>query len=224
MLALSMQRAISCCGKIHFGQVNQQTIKRQGKGDAMVEPMTPQAIMTTGQIGKIQELLGAGLRKAELQSEPVQEVLEHRGGKLAEELVAVVRKYAEAESNLIIRSAKVDRTRTPQQVLDATGRKQYTDRKAVDSMPRGEGEEVEVGFFKLDLSARGGLISDDDLEKEFEFRGIKPDPYAVAAVNAADPAFADTHPNGTHWKDAQGKWCFATFYRWVGGERNVHVC
>jgi len=41
-------------------------------------------------------------------------------------------------------------------------------------------------------------------------------------VNTDDPAFADEHPNCTHWKDGEGKWCFATFSRW-GGERGVDV-
>ena len=39
---------------------------------------------------------------------------------------------------------------------------------------------------------------------------------------SADPAFADDHPNFTHWQDADGKWCYAAFRRW-GGERCVRV-
>jgi len=41
-------------------------------------------------------------------------------------------------------------------------------------------------------------------------------------VNEADPAFADEHPNGTHWKDAEGKWCFVAFVGW-DDERRVNV-
>ena len=125
--------------------------------------------------------------------------------------------------NRIARKVKVNRNRTPQESLDATGRAQYTDRKVVNAMPKGEGEEVEVVFFKPDLSQHNDFISDDDLEKEFELRGLKPaDPVSVAAVNEADPAFADEKPHGTHWKDAKGNWCCATFSRW-SGERRVFV-
>jgi hypothetical protein len=61
------------------------------------------------------------------------------------------------------------------------------------------------------------------LDKEYERRGLKPaDPYTLAAVNEADPAFADKHPNGTHWKDADDKWRYAAFYRW-SDERRAHV-
>ena len=67
--------------------------------------------------------------------------------------------------NRIARKVKVNRNRTPQESLDATGRAQYTDRKVVNAMPKGEGEEVEVVFFKPDLSRHNGFISDDDLEK-----------------------------------------------------------
>ena len=117
--------------------------------------------------------------------------------------------------NRIARKVKVNRNRTPQESLDATGRAQYTDRKVVNAMPKGEGEEVEVVFFKPDLSQHNDFISDDDLEKEFELRGLKPaDPVSVAAVNEADPAFADEKPHGTHWKDAKGNWFYATFDRW----------
>lgn len=124
---------------------------------------------------------------------------------------------------LIFRIVKVNRARSPQDALDATGRKQYTDRSVVDAMPKGEGDKAEVVFFKPDLSERDGFITDDDLEKEYELRGLIPaDPYSLAAVNEADPAFADEKPNATHWKDAQGKWCCAVFSRWHG-ERGVLV-
>ena len=88
-------------------------------------------------------------------------------------------------------------------------------------MPRGEGEEVDVHFFKPRPSAyKNGVISDDALAKEYDFFGLKPaDPYSQGAVHEADPFFADEHPNGTHWKDANGNWCFAAWGRWRGGRR-----
>ena len=122
------------------------------------------------------------------------------------------------DETLLNRLVKVDRTRTPQAVLDATGRKQYTDNDVVATMPRGTDEEVKIVFFKL-----GRYISDVDLDKEYESRGLKPaDPYSLAAVNEDDPAFADEHPNATHWKDADGNWCHAAFRLWHV-ERGVGV-
>ena len=187
----------------------------------MTQVVSPSATnsITSGQIGKIQELLGAALRKSGLQSEPTQSVIEQQGDALVAEMVATVRKRVEAVSSMIVRHVKVNRNRTPQQVLDATGRKQYTDSKVVKAMPKGEGDETDVHFFKL-----GRYVSDADLEKEYELRGLKPaDPYSLAAVNEADPAFADEYPNGTHWKDASGNWCYAVFNQWSGGERGVSV-
>lgn len=126
-------------------------------------------------------------------------------------------------SSLIVRKVNVNRARSPQEALDATGRTQYTTRKVVDSMPKGEGSNAEVVFFKPDLTKRGNYISDDDLEAEFESRGLAPaDPLSVAAVNEADPTFADKIPHGTHWKDANGNWCCAMFNRWYD-ERLVRV-
>ena len=92
-------------------------------------------------------------------------------------------------------------------------------------MPRGEEDEGKVVFFKPqpEVYDKNGLISDDNLEKEFEFHGLKPcDPYKLSQVNADDPAFADERPNATHWKDGNGNWCYAAFYRWYGG-RHVNV-
>lgn len=186
----------------------------------MATTMTPSDEgITLGQIGKAQELFGAALRKSGLPSTAVQHVLEKQGAVLAEEWLAVLRKRVEAVSNTIVRHVRVDRTRTPEEALDATGRRQYVDSAVVAGMPRGEFEEVDVYFFKVDR-----FVNDADLEKEYATRGFVPaDVYTCAAVSADDPAFADTRPYGTHWKDADGRWCFATFSRWDDDERSVHV-
>ncbi|MBU0964389.1 hypothetical protein KKC06_05115 [Patescibacteria group bacterium] len=186
----------------------------------MAKTMTPS--MTDGQIDKVVENITAGFRKRlrdhrdELSSDTVQTVLGQKD--FISALFAEFRQRVEAVSNMIVRKVKVDRTRTSQEALDVTGRKQYTDDDVVKSMPNGKGDETEVIFFKV-----GRTISDDDLEKEYELRGLVPaDPYSLCAVNGNDPAFADEHPNGTHWKDSNGKWCFASFGRWID-ERGVSV-
>lgn len=185
----------------------------------MTKVVSPSGVsQITGQIGKLQELLVSRLRKSGLPSDQTQQVIETQGDAIADEMFAAVRRRVEAMSGFIVRRAKVNRARAPQAALDATGRKQYTDRTVVDAMPRGKGDEVEVYFFNV-----GRYVSDDEAENEFDLRGLKPaDPYALAAVNEADLAFADGHPNATHWKDANGKWCYAVFDRW-DGERHVHV-
>jgi len=175
--------------------------------------MTPSKQTTAGQIDKAVANYRALLDKhsGEFNAEVVQMVLGQP--ELAGEQFAVFRRRVEAVSNLIIRIVKVNRTRTPQQALDATDRTLYTNSTVVSTMPQGSGEETEVVFFQV-----GRNIGDDDLEKEYEFRGLVPvDPYSLAAVNETDPVFADQHPNCTHWKDADGKWCFAFFGRWDGG-------
>lgn len=179
--------------------------------------MTP-STMTDGQIDKAVDLFRAGLRKhrSEFGSDAMQQTLGNK--ELVPELLGVFRKYVEMISDCVVRHFTCNRARTPNEVLNATGREQYIDREVVNSMPRGEGEEGDVAFFNL-----GRYVSDDNLEKEYELRGLKPaDPYSLAAVNAADPAFADEHPNGTHWKDKNGNWCFAAFGR-CADERRVGV-
>ncbi len=192
----------------------------------MAKTMPPSAeskVMTAGQITRAVDRFRAMLEKhaGEFDAKAVQVVLGQP--EFTDEVFEVFHRRVETISRRVIRTAKVNRGRSQQEAIEATGRAQYTDRKVVDAMPKGEGDEVEVVFFKPDLSQRNGFISDDDLEKEFELRGLKPaDPISVAAVNEADPAFADEKPHGTHWKDAKGNWCYATFGRW-GDRRGVRV-
>ena len=127
-------------------------------------------------------------------------------------MVAAVRRRVELTSKMAVRRVRVDRSRTPEQALEATGRRPLTDYRAMNAMPAGEREEVEVVFFNL-----GRLVSDEELEKQYELRGLRPaDPYSLAAVNETDASFADNRPNSTHWLDAKGNWCYAAFSRWKG--------
>jgi hypothetical protein len=203
----------------HNGQSSEE--QKRKRDDAMAKIMSPsteQKMMTAGQVDKAVANFRVLLEKhaPEFPSEAVQTALGQPG--LVGEMFAVFRKHVEAVSNMITRRVKVNRNREPRAVLDATGWKQYTNSAVVSAMPHGEGEEVDVVFFKLDR-----FVSDVDLEKEYELRGLKPaDPYSLAAVNEVNPAFADEHLNSTHWLDADGKWCFAAFGRW-GVERSVNV-
>ena len=69
----------------------------------MATAVSPSEGITAGQIGKIQELVSARLRKSGLLSEPVHQALEKSGDAIAEEMVAVVRKHAEATMFLVPR-------------------------------------------------------------------------------------------------------------------------
>lgn len=191
----------------------------------MTQIMTA-AEMTDGQIENAVNKLRDAMRKhrSEITSDVAQQVLGVEN--LGMMMFTPFRERAKSVSDLpdlIVRKVKVNRGRSQQEAIEATGCAQYTDRTVVDAMPKGEGDEVEVVFFKPDLSNRNGYISDDDLEKEFDLRGLKhADPISVAAVNEADPAFADEKTHGTHWKDVKGNWCYAAFGRW-DGMRGVSV-
>lgn len=174
--------------------------------------------ITAGQIGKIQELLSAGLRKSELQSESVQQVIEIQGETLVEELVAVVRKRVEAIAKTIYRAVRVDRTRTSAQAIDATNRyKWYIDERVLAEMPTGGRENDTAEIFELDYDP-----TVDQLDGEYEARGLRPDPLVAAQVVVDDPSFADDRPLAVQWRDAQGRACYAIFDR-RDGQRQVNV-
>ena len=186
----------------------------------MAKAVSPSAVLSPGQITKLTDLLSAGLRKAELPSDVSQQVIEDQGEAVVKEFVTGFRRRVEAISGLIARRVKVDRTRTPQGAINATGRTPYTNSSVVNNMPGQTGDpEVEVVFFRI-----GRTIKVTELAAEYESRGLVPaDPYSLAAVNEAEPAFADTYPNGTQWQDAEGQYCFAAFARWFDGGRHVRV-
>ena len=189
----------------------------------MAETMIASDEMTGRQIETALDQVRAAMRKhsSEIPKEIAQQVL--GVDNLGMQMFAVFRKQAEMFSNMIVHRWKASLMPSPMEVLKATGRRLYVDDAVVSAMPRGTGEEGKTIFFPLDLSKRGGHISDDDLEKEFESHGLLPEyPDNLADVNKADPAFADEHPNCTHWKDKNGKWCYAAFDRW-DGERLVSV-
>lgn len=167
--------------------------------------------ITNGQIGQINDRLATKLRESGLPSEAVQKVLKMPGNTAIDEMVAVFRKYVEAQIGIILRRVRVDRSRTPQQVVHATGRKQYVDKDILATMPQGEGDEVDVYFIPIKR-----FVPAKEVLAFLAQYGLVPDPRAQAAVNETDPAFADEHPNGSQWSDN----CYLTFNHW-SGERDV---
>lgn len=194
----------------------------------MTEIMTPSQFspMTDEQADKLVAQFRAAVQKKrrDFGTEAAQAAL--GTDNLGMRLLEPFRLLVEANSDLIVRRVSVNRTRDGMAAIDATARVKYVDGKVVKAMPKGEGEEVDVTFFKPKPweYTRPGYMSDADLEKALARRTLKAsDPYSVDAVNEDDPAFADDHPHGTHWQDENGNWCFAAFDRWRDDRRYVFV-
>lgn len=189
----------------------------------MTKIMTPSKKVTVRQINKAVANYRALLEKhaEDFTAEAVQTVLGQP--ELASEQLAVFRNRVAMVANSFVRKVKVNRDLTPRQAIDATGRRQYTNQAVIDTMPSGVGDEVELVYFKLSGTAVKDVFTPcDTLRAEYEARGLKPDPVAQAADNAADPAFADKIPNACQWQDENSDYCSATFGRWFG-ERDVDV-
>lgn len=92
----------------------------------------------------------------------------------------------------------------------------YADEEVMAAAPRNK-VQGELVFFNISK-----YISDTELEKEYESRGLIPaDMYALANWCEAN-RYDERKYFATHWQDANGKWCFAAFYRW-NDERSVSV-
>ena len=124
------------------------------------------------------------------------------------------------ESKIVNRSAPVNRTRTQMEAFKATGRVPHVSVDVAVAMPLCVGDHVEIDFINLGYS-----VACDKLDEELDKLGVEliVDPQGLAAINEADKVFADTHPNGTQWKDANDNYCCAFFRRWGSGH-DVVVC
>lgn len=126
---------------------------------------------------------------------------------------------AEDEKTFTVIVNRVDYTRTPQEVIRATGREKYLNPRVVATMPRrrqGVVENIEVTFFYL-----GGNVSVKKVERQYEWRNLVPDPYAQAAVNEQEPAFADRYGNCTQW-GRRGEFASYLSFGHLIVERNVY--
>jgi len=173
----------------------------------------PIETMTKGQIVRVFDRFEAKCLKGSLPKEPTQHVLEQEGDAIVQEMFEALRRRVERRSEIIVRHFKVDRTKSPLYLLDATRRVQYVNKDVLATMPTDGPEEGDLVFFptKRFLPVR-------EVAAEFESRGLVPDPIAQFQVNIDDPTFADGHPNGTQW----GTNSYLTFDRW-NGERGVLV-
>ena len=73
----------------------------------MTKVVTPSSI-TAGQIGKLQELLGAALRKSAISGEAIQHVIEQQGDALVGAMLAVLRSCVVAQADTIVRRVRVN--------------------------------------------------------------------------------------------------------------------
>lgn len=186
--------------------------------------ITSSVRMTDKQIEIVLARLRALLYKhrSEIAVETARNVL--RDESMGKAMFAPFRARAEQiEQGFICMTVRVNRRLTPQEAMKATRRKRFLESKVMAVMPQGEGSKVEIMLFKLDLAHRGGCITLEDLEKEFHQRGLKPvDPCALAALNRANPTFADGIPNLTLWMGSDGSWCTIVFNS-RDGQRRVRV-
>jgi hypothetical protein len=104
------------------------------------------------------------------------------------------------------REVRVSRNRLPQSALDATRLGQNIDRAVVKAIPRGRVGWVDVYRFQ-------GLqvLSNDQLMMEYDRHGAEPSPMAQISLNRADRSFAGKYLNVSHFKDADGNWCYVSF-------------
>lgn len=93
-----------------------------------------------------------------------------------------------------------------------TDRIKSIDKEVLQTAPTGKIVD-DIQFFTL-----GKYVTDEELDKEYESRGLEP--ATIDCLNNFDSKYRNVLDEkkyvATHWKDANGKWCYATFNRWFG--------
>ena len=180
--------------------------------------MTASESITDGQIDAVMATIRAALTKnrSDFSGEAFQLALGLKN--LGMILLAPLRTEVEKFSKIVRRTVTVDRALSPEAAIAATGRKQYVTAEVLAAMPKGEGDTVVIEFIPLEK-----WMNNEAVDDKFAEHGLVPvDPFALAAHNAAEPDFASERPCFTHWKNADGNWCYAAFLDW-SGERGVNV-
>lgn len=183
----------------------------------MSSDMTPRE-MTAAQVSKAVSNYRAMLEKhaPNFPANAVQEVLGDSACATAQ--FNLFRDAVEARAKIITREFVVNLNLVGMAAIDATGRTKYVTDSVVAAMPRATAESGVIYFFPT-----GRYVPVSEVDAEYEKYGlVAVDPHSLSAFNTANPAFADTHPNGTQWINADGEVCYATFLRYRD-ERSVDV-
>ena len=132
-------------------------------------------------------------------------------------------RYDQETDLMVCTGVRVNRTRTAQEALNATGRYvrvMCAEGFDINEMPRGEGEEVTIYFFNLERT-----MSFENILEECDRRGLVPaDPYSLASLNEEDPDYAYITPNLTFWKSSDGSWRSLEFMVKAGRGKSVFLC
>lgn len=181
----------------------------------MKTPSSSSGVITDDQIREFQDLLATALRSSSLSRELARRLLTSQRDPVLADVVRTLRRHVDAQADMIVRRAKMTREHRVTKGSSVAegffgGRTiRYGDHRLIDDLPKWDGpNEVDVYFFKV-----GRLINNDDLEQEYAIRRLSPaHPRLLVAVNYMDPPFAKTYPNGTHFRDLDGRWRYVACY------------
>ncbi|MBI4155749.1 MAG: hypothetical protein HY507_00775 [Candidatus Zambryskibacteria bacterium] len=133
----------------------------------IIAPITE--TITLGQIGRASDRFSERCRTnaVSLPRDTVQLVLEDEGDALAQEMFEALRTRVERRSEMVIRHVKMDRTKTPRQMIEALGRTEYITEAVLATMPTEGKDEDDIYFFPLKRFVPVG-----EMPAELDARGL----------------------------------------------------
>ena len=115
------------------------------------------------------------------------------------------------KDTIVVRDILVNRSRMQEEAIGVLRRKQYVDKKALKGMPREGNDKIDVYFFRYRCAWAHRRITDNELAMMYRQRGLRPDPYAQAAVHEVIEEFSDKFPNALQYKNDREEWCCAMY-------------
>ena len=208
--------------------------------------------MTNGHIDAFKELFVSSLTEDEdvptgemkvqdIPDKAFDEILRGHEVGLRAQFRHVVREFAKITNGFTIPRMKVDRTRTPQEALNALkAMRQEIDPEVAVKMPGGNPQKetivettnqqkisVDSSFAETIMRPNTGEgdmfhffmaegATDDEVTEKLALRGLRPaDAYELCKINEINGDLAYRYPNTTIWK-IDGVWCFIAFYVHLG--------
>jgi hypothetical protein len=197
----------------------------------MAKTMTPSDLtkpVAGKQVQKIEDLVGAAVRKSGLPGACVQQLIEQHGVELLREFLGVLEDKALELVGVASRSIYVppELARDPRRALELISVMSYHHRQIRDEpaahMPHGKPGPVVVTLFECPCLVK----SYEDMVKEYKIRGLNPaDPATLGVLcRKYGGLLHEAQYLVTSWEDPTGMWCAAKVTHRPGdGETFVSV-
>lgn len=122
-------------------------------------------------------------------------------------------------SNIKYRDIAISENKVSLSYLEKLDIGKYIDPLTLDCVtPPEDNWSILVTLFTI-----GEWMTEQELDEKYKALNLVAiDAYTLAILNETDPRLCEKYPNGTHWKDQDGNWCFGKCTS-VAGKQSLRI-